>query len=91
MKTELDPHPHRNPNTPTDNHSRREFLRRGLRLAVLTAGAGVAALFVKRGHVTATEQSCVNEGICSGCRTYSTCRLPQAMSRRRKLGEPDRR
>ncbi len=66
---------------------RRAFLRTCGRVALLGAGAAVMARFVRRGQIKLAGQTCVNEGICSGCGSYSGCGLPQALSRRRKLQE----
>jgi len=57
------------------NEKRREFLRSIARFAVLGgAVAGVAGLTRKHG------ETCVNQGICSGCPVFADCGLPAALS-----------
>ncbi|RPI62655.1 MAG: hypothetical protein EHM48_03750 [Planctomycetaceae bacterium] len=62
--------------------NRRNFLRAagrgvaGLALAAITGGL----LLGRRSG--ATEQACVNRGICGGCGTFETCGLPAALSAR---------
>jgi hypothetical protein len=63
--------------------TRREFIRFCGRLAVLGAAAYCAARLFIRGQVSLSGQSCANQGVCSTCRAYSRCGLPQALSRRR--------
>jgi hypothetical protein len=66
---------------------RREFfsgLLRKAALAALAFGGGAAA--AKRA-VLSKEQSCVNRGICSGCRVFDDCGLPQALSAKEAAGE----
>lgn len=62
---------------------RRAFLRFCGRSALAGALAfSVLRLFSRR-QVPLGESPCVNRGICSGCRVYRSCSLPQALSRRR--------
>ncbi len=60
--------------------TRRDFLRTGIRYAVLTSVAVVSALLFKRSGGKLTGQTCVNQGICSGCGAFSGCGLPAALS-----------
>ena len=59
---------------------RREFLRGGVRCALLAGLAAVSATLLKRGGGKLTGQTCINQGICSGCAAYAGCGLPQALS-----------
>jgi len=64
----------------TEAASRREFLRGGVRYALL-AGVGTVAVSVAgRPGGRLTGQTCVNEGICRGCGVVGGCGLPQALS-----------
>ena len=62
--------------------NRREFLRGGARYALLTTLAGVSATLLKRSGGKISGQTCINQGICSGCNAYAGCGLPQALSRK---------
>ncbi len=62
--------------------NRREFLRGGLRYALL-AGLGAAAVtLVRRPAARFSGQICINDGLCRGCTIFSDCGLPQALSAR---------
>ena len=61
---------------------RREFLRGGARCALLAGLAAVSAVLAKRSGGKLSGQTCVNQGICSGCTAYAGCGLPQALSRK---------
>jgi hypothetical protein len=63
-----------------DAANRREFLRGGLRYALLTAVGAVSATLVKRSGGQLTGQTCINQGICRGCTAFTDCGLPQALS-----------
>ena len=64
------------------DEKRREFLRSIARFAVLGgAVAGVAGLTRKHG------ETCVNEGVCSGCPVFDGCGLPQALSAKAARGD----
>ena len=69
---------------------RREFLQGCGRWTVLALGAAVGARFLRRNQVSVAGQRCVNDGICSSCRTYPVCGLPQALSRRHTIAGSDR-
>lgn len=60
--------------------SRREFLRGGARYALLGALGAVSATLVKRSGGKLSGQTCINQGICSGCNVFTDCGLPQALS-----------
>jgi hypothetical protein len=65
---------------PTHGRNRREFVRDGVRYSVLAGIAVVSALLLKRSGGTLTGQTCVNQGICSGCGAFAGCGLPAALS-----------
>lgn len=60
--------------------NRREFLRNGLRYALLTGLAVVSATLFKRSGGKLSGQTCINQGICSGCNAFTGCGLPRALS-----------
>jgi len=60
--------------------SRREFLRVGVRHALLAGLAAVSAVLAKRRAAGLPGQTCINQGICRGCNAVSDCELPQALS-----------
>ena len=64
---------------PDASISRREFLRGGVRYALL---AGLAALTVRNVATRSrlAGQTCTNQGICRGCQSFAGCGLPQALS-----------
>lgn len=64
---------------------RRDFFRLLGRVFLLGTGTAVAARWIRRGQVKLSGQTCVNQGICSPCRSYARCGLPAALSRRAKL------
>jgi hypothetical protein len=67
------------------DEKRRDFLKSVLRWTVAGgAVAGVGALAAKKGGET-----CVNQGVCSGCGIFDGCGLPQALSAKeaRKEGQ----
>jgi hypothetical protein len=59
---------------------RREFFRAAARYGVLSllALGGVLTARIRR----LRGQTCINQGICSGCPAFSECGLPQAISAR---------
>jgi hypothetical protein len=61
--------------------SRREFFRAAARYGLL-ALVSVAASLAARPR-TPSGQRCVNQGICSSCRVFAGCGLPQALSAKR--------
>ncbi len=60
--------------------SRREFLRGGVRYALLTGLGAVSATLVKRSGGQLSGQTCINQGICRSCAAFTDCGLPQALS-----------
>jgi hypothetical protein len=60
--------------------NRREFLRGGLRYALLTTLGAVSANLARRPGATMPGQTCMNQGICSGCTAFAGCGQPQALS-----------
>jgi len=60
--------------------NRREFLRGGIRYALLAALGAVSAALFKRSGGKLSGQTCGNRGICSNCTTFAGCGLPQALS-----------
>ena len=75
----------------SDRIGRRNFLKT-LGRALLLVGIGALAfkLLGRRGGRflaggrTLRGQTCVNEGICRGCPSFSGCGLPQALSARQR-------
>ncbi len=65
---------------PKPGRNRREFMRDGVRYSLLVGMAAVSALLLKRSGGKLTGQTCVNQGICSGCGAYAGCGLPAALS-----------
>lgn len=60
--------------------SRRNFMRDSARYVVLAGVAAVSALLFKRSGGKLIGQTCVNQGICSGCGAFAGCGLPAALS-----------
>jgi hypothetical protein len=69
-----------NQSDPNRGRNRREFMRDGMRYSLLAGMAAVSALLLKRSGGKLTGQTCVNQGICSGCGAYAGCGLPAALS-----------
>jgi hypothetical protein len=67
--------------------SRRDFVRNGFRHALLAGLGAVSLVLFKRSGGKLTGQTCINQGICSGCTAYTACALPQALSRKQAKGE----
>lgn len=63
-----------------DAANRREFLRGGLRYALLTTLGAVSATLARKPGAAMPGQTCINQGICSGCTAFTACGLPQALS-----------
>jgi len=77
---------------PSPGPSRRQFLRDGLRLAVLGGLAAVGGRLAGRASARPGGQVCVSAGICRGCAVFEDCGLPSALSAREALGRnPTRR
>lgn len=63
---------------------RRQFFKsctRSVCLGILTLGGGT--LVLRRNNEGNPHHSCINRGICRGCREFNACRLPQALSAKR--------
>ena len=71
--------------------SRREFMRDGFRYAVLTGLAAVSAILYQRSGGKLSGQTCINQGICRGCASFTDCGLPQALSAKEVLSRSSRR
>jgi len=69
------------------NASRRDFVRDGFRYVFLAGLGAVSATLFKRSGGKLSGQSCIKQGICSGCSAYAGCGLPAAISRKRTKGE----
>jgi len=63
-----------------NGESRREFLRGGARYVFLTALGVASVTLFRRSGGQLSGQTCINQGICSGCTAYTGCGLPQALS-----------
>ena len=59
-------------------HNRREFLRSGVRYALLSALAAVAGVLATR-RPAPSQAACPQITLCRGCASLPVCRLPQAM------------
>ena len=72
--------------TKNDRLTRRDALLSGGRIASagLLATLGSFILFRKKNPVKG-RQVCISNGICSGCRVFDGCGLPQALSRKAEL------
>ena len=60
--------------------SRREFVRSSFRYALLTGLGVVSAALLRKNGARLSGQSCINQGVCSGCTVFTDCGLPQALS-----------
>ncbi len=75
------------PTSPSDPQtdarvSRREAFRRIGRIAAGGAIAAAAVILGRRSAHRPDGQTCINEGVCSGCSVFDDCGLPQALSAR---------
>jgi hypothetical protein len=66
--------------------SRRQFLRDGLRLAMLGGLAAIGGKLAGRASARPTGQVCISAGICRGCAFFEDCGLPGALSAKEVLG-----
>lgn len=64
----------------TDFANRRDFLRGGLRYALLAGLGAVTATVAARQQVRLPGQACINAGVCRGCAAFDDCGLPNALS-----------
>ena len=68
--------------------NRREFLRSSGRNVILLGMVIIfGKLLLRKPSAGLQNQKCANNGICAGCRTYSKCELPQALSAKKAKGE----
>ena len=72
--------------SPNLGAGRRQFLRDGLRYAILGGLAAVGGKLVARQAARPAGQTCVSAGICRGCAAFDDCGLPQALSAKEVLG-----
>ncbi|MGA3180872.1 MAG: hypothetical protein ABSF38_11050 [Verrucomicrobiota bacterium] len=77
--------------SPNPGASRRQFLRDGLRYAILGGLAAITGKLVARHPVRPAGQVCISAGICRGCAAYEDCGLPQALSAKEVLGHSSAR
>jgi hypothetical protein len=70
---------------------RRQFLRDGLRLAILGGLAAVSGRLAGRAAGRPASQVCISAGICRGCAAFEDCGLPNALSAKEVLGLYPRR
>jgi hypothetical protein len=80
-----------NRNPPNSTAGRREFLRDGLRYAVLGGLAAVGGKLLGQPDVRPSGQVCISAGICRGCEAFDDCGLPQALSAKEALGHSSSR
>jgi hypothetical protein len=66
--------------------NRRQFLRDGLRFAVLGGLAAVSGKLAGRQAGQPAGQVCISAGICRGCAVYEDCGLPRALSVKQAIG-----
>ena len=76
---------------PSPGANRREFLRDGLRLAVLGGLAAIAGKLTGRSAARPSGQVCISAGICRGCAVFEGCGLPRALSAKEVLSHPPSR
>ena len=72
--------------SPNSSASRRQFLRGGLRLAILGGLAAVGGTLAGRQAGQPAGQVCISAGICRGCAVFEDCGLPRALSAKEALG-----
>jgi len=78
-----------NRGNPTFSIGRREFFRAAARYLVLGAMTAIGILLARRGGIDRRTQRCDRKGVCCGCRTFDTCRLPAALSAKLAKAEGD--
>ena len=76
---------------PIPSAGRRQFLRDGLRLAILGGLAAVGGKLAGRQAARPAGQVCISAGICRGCAVFEDCGLPGALSAKQALGLPTSR
>ena len=75
-----------NRRSPNSSASRRQFLRDGLRFAILGGLAAVSGKLAGRESARPAGQVCISAGICRGCAAFEDCGLPRALSAKEALG-----
>jgi hypothetical protein len=65
---------------PDSGGGRRQFLRDGLRYAMLGGLAAISGKLIARRAARPAGQVCLSAGICRGCEAFDDCGLPQALS-----------
>jgi len=75
-----------NTRSPNPGASRRQFLRDGLRFAMLGGLAAVGGKLAGRQAGRPAGQVCVSAGICRGCAVFEDCGLPRALSVKQVTG-----
>ncbi len=77
---------------PESGANRRQFLRDGVRLAILGGLAAIGGKLAGRSAARPAGQVCISAGICRGCAVFEDCGLPSALSAKEVLGlAPSRR
>jgi hypothetical protein len=66
--------------------SRRQFLRDGIRLAVLGGLSAVGGKLAGRAAALPARQVCISAGLCRSCAVFEDCGLPGALSAKQALG-----
>lgn len=65
---------------PGSRPDRREFLRDGLRFAILGGLAALSCRLFARPRIVPHGETCINAGICGDCEALDDCGLPRALS-----------
>ncbi|MGA2543542.1 MAG: hypothetical protein ABSG78_18490 [Verrucomicrobiota bacterium] len=76
-----------NRRSPNSSAGRRQFLRDGLRFAILGGLAAVIGRLAGREAARPAGQVCISAGICRGCAAFEDCGLPNALSAKEALGQ----
>jgi hypothetical protein len=76
---------------PDSGAGRRQFLRDGLRYAILGGLAAISGKLIARQAARPAGQVCISAGICRGCEAFDDCGLPQALSVKDVLGHSSSR
>ena len=80
-----------NRRSPNSSAGRRQFLRDGLRWAILGGLAAVGGRLAGREAARPAGQVCISAGICRGCAAFEDCGLPNALSAKEVIGHSTRR
>ncbi len=65
--------------------TRREFLRSCARTFAGTALGVLGGGLMLRKSDNETDNTCINEYLCNGCRVFSNCNLPQATAVKKRI------